>query len=372
MKVAHLTSVHSRYDTRIFLKMCSSLARHGFDVALVVADGKGNETIDGIRIYDVEGSRNRFFRMIAATTRVLKQAIKLDADIYHLHDPELIPIGLKLVKRCKKVIFDSHEDVPEQIINKPYLFSPINKIIAASYKFFQKLTCRQLNAIVTPTSHITNQFRKINPITVEVKNYPIINEFAMSSESNEHWNKNKVCYIGTLTLDRGLKELILALGYLKNDVRLELGGIFYENSFKQDLMIMPGWSSVSFHGQVGREEIRSVYNDCLAGLVVLHPKSNYVDALPVKMFEYMSAGLPVIASDFPLWKEIIEGHQCGICVNPMDPKAIAAAIDYLAENPELALEMGKRGRKAVEEKYNWATEEVKLISLYKNLLGSVE
>ena len=91
---------------------------------------------------------------------------------------------------------------------------------------------------------------------------------------------------------------------------------------------------------------------------------NHVNALPNKMFEYMSAGLPVIASNFPLWKEIVEGNKCGLTVNPLSPKEIAEAIRYLLAHPEEARKMGENGRKAVLEKYNWDNESRKLMVFY--------
>jgi glycosyltransferase involved in cell wall biosynthesis len=95
---------------------------------------------------------------------------------------------------------------------------------------------------------------------------------------------------------------------------------------------------------------------------------NHIDAQPNKMFEYMSAGLPLIASDFPLWREIVEGNDCGVCVDPADPAAIAEAIDRLVENPDLARRMGENGQRAVHERYNWAIEEKKLLALYDTVL----
>ena len=105
----------------------------------------------------------------------------------------------------------------------------------------------------------------------------------------------------------------------------------------------------------------------MAGLVTFYPLPNHVDAQPNKMFEYMSSGLPVIASNFPLWKKIIEGNKCGLCVDPLDPAAIAKAIDYIVSHPDEARAMGENGKRAVYEKYNWGVESEKLISLYRSL-----
>ena len=85
------------------------------------------------------------------------------------------------------------------------------------------------------------------------------------------------------------------------------------------------------------------------------------------MFEYMATGLPVIVSNFPLWKEIVEDNKCGITVNPLDPQEIARAVEYLCSNPELMEKMGRNGRKTVMGKYNWGNESKILLSVYSSL-----
>jgi len=364
--VAHLTSVHSRSDTRIFHKECRSLRSASFTVSLIVADGKGDQEDSGISIYDVGRPRNRFDRMLNTGNLILRKASNLDADIYHLHDPELIPIGLKLKKLGKKVIFDAHEDVPKQILSKPYLNPVVRKLISKAFEKYEAWACKKFDAIVAATPFIKNKFLLINEITIDVNNYPILGELKNVSH-NSFINRRDVCYIGGLTTVRGIKELVLAIGAAKGNSRLKIAGTFSEKNLEVEIKRAAGWARVDVLGWLDREGVRTLLNSSLAGLVTLHPTPNYIDALPVKMFEYMSAGLPVIASNFPGWREIIEGNDCGICVDPLDPESIAAAIDTLTQDPLEAERMGSNGSSAVNLRYNWQIEKEKLLNLYSML-----
>jgi len=365
-KITHLTSAHQRYDTRIFIKMCSSLAKcEDYEVSLVVADGNGNETKNNVNIVDI-GAKigGRLSRMTKTVNKVFKKAVELDVDIYHLHDPELIPIGLKLKKLGKKVIFDSHEDVPKQMLGKPYLNPPLRRLIGAVFGMYESYACAKFDAIIAATPYIRDKFLEINLNTVDINNFPLLEELVNASE----WEKkqNEVAYVGGIAKIRGIEEVVQALGYT-NEIRLNLAGEFSEASVEVSVKNYAAWSKVNELGFLNRAQVGGVLAKSKVGLVTFHPLPNHIDAQPNKMFEYMSAGLPIITSNFPLWREIVEGNECGLCVNPLNPKAIGEAIQYLIDNPAQAERMGGNGRKAVESKFNWPVEEKKLLDLYKGL-----
>ena len=368
-KIVHLTSAHPRYDTRIFVKMCSSLTTLGGQVSLVVADGKGNENITGIDIFDVGArSGHRLRRMTNTVKRVLDKAKLLDADIYHLHDPELMLIASALKKMGKKVVFDAHEDLPLQVLSKPYLNPFVAKIVSKLVARYENYVCSRIDAVVTATPFIRDKFLKVNVNTVDINNFPILSELTTVDTSNFHKRKN-CCYIGGITKVRGIEEIVQSLDLLDDSIKLNLAGKFSEKSLEKSVKQYTGWNKVLEHGWLDRKGVHSILQDSFTGLVTLHPIINYQDALPVKMFEYMAAGLPVIYSDISLWKDIIEKEQCGISVDPYSAKDISNAINFLASNLDKAKGMGINGRQAVINKYNWGVEEKKLFKLYQGLLS---
>jgi glycosyltransferase involved in cell wall biosynthesis len=366
-RIAHLTSAHSRHDPRIFLKQCRSLAVAGYDVTLVVADGLGDAKTDGVAFVDAGKATGRLNRFAKTTRRVLEKARDLDADLYHLHDPELLPAAWTLRKMGKHVIFDAHEDLPAQILSKAYLPKSTRRAVSFATAVLERFVASRISFVVAATPAIRNKFSRMGIRALDINNFPLVSEF----EANATWDSKarEVCYVGGITAIRGIEQLVGAMASVTSGARLNLVGTFTGAGFENKVKASPGWPNVTYLGQLARSGVREVLTRSLAGIVTFLPEPNHVEAQPNKMFEYMSAGIPLIASDFPLWRDIVEGNNCGICVDPFDSKAIASAIDRLVESPDLARQMGENGRRAVMEQYNWDVEEEKLIDLYAKVLS---
>lgn len=365
MKIAHLTSAHPRDDIRIYRKMCCSLATK-YQVSLVVADGKGNEkTEQNVSIVDVGKLTGRLARMTKTVKKVLAKALELKADIYHIHDPELIPAGLTLIKKGYKVIFDAHEDLPKQLKSKPYLNSIMQKVLPLVFEYYERYAFKKFTGLIGATPIITEKLAHINSHSYNVNNYPILGE--LSNEVDWQSKENEVCYLGGIAQIRGIKEVVASLAHAPK-VKLNLAGRFSESQVEAEVKTWPSWQQVNELGFIDRQQAAHTLARSKAGIVTFHNVPNHVDAQPNKMFEYMSAGLPIITSNFPLWRQVVEGNECGICVDPNEPKQIADAINYLIDNPEQAKAMALNGLKAVQQKYNWDAEQQVLFQLYEELV----
>lgn len=366
IKVCHVTSAHNRYDVRIFHKECKSLASNGYDVTLLVNDNLPDEYIDGVNIISTNYSpQNRYQRMISSKKQIKRRIIEVDSDIYHLHDPDLLPIGNKLKRLGGKVIFDSHEDVPNQITDKSWIPLLIRNLIANVYKSYEKYSTKKYDAVISVTPHIVERFSKINPNSIMITNYPIINP---DPDKNIVRNPNNaICFAGGINQQWNHDIIILAIEKIKG-IKYILAGKG-KKDYLESLERLPGWSNVDYRGKVPHQEVKEIYAQAMAGIALNYSNQAKGEGTlgNTKLFEYMAAQLPVICSDYKLWKEIIEGNQCGICINPNNEDEIKNAILYILNNSKEAQEMGKNGRKAVLERYNWKLQEKTMLDLYRQL-----
>ena len=362
-KICHVTSVHPYKDGRIFRKECQSLAKV-YDVSLIAPNTETKEE-DGIHVYGVNLPKGRLKRMRNLHV-VFQKMMEVDAEVYHFHDPELIPIGFKAKKYGKKVIFDSHEDVPLQISEKDWIPGPFRKIISSLYRHYEENRLSCYDALVSVTPSIVDRLKGCNPNTYQITNYPILKDF----EDQRTW-KNQICFTGGISAQWMHDNVIRSIENV--NVKYVLAGVV-EGNYMDYLKELPAWEKVDYKGVVAPLEVSIIQQDCFAGIALNDYVANVGYKLGslgnTKLFEYMMSGIPVIATDFILWKEIIEKYKCGICVNPRNVNAINEAIIYLKDHPEEAKRMGNNGRKAVEEEFNWKSQEKILLDMYDKVMKS--
>lgn len=369
MKVCHLTSVHPAEDIRIYVKECRYLSQSGLDVTLVVGN---SETYikDDVKIVGVPiQAGNRYVRILKGPIKIYQKALEIDADVYHFHDPELLPVGVLLQRKGKKVIYDVHEDVPEQVLSKEWIPAPFRRLISKAVKGIEKYASSRFSAVVTATPTINKRFETYNANSVVIHNFPIMNELTIDETSQENMKKETAIYIGGITRLRGISEMVDAFEIINHHetIPLSLAGKFSPEKLEGEMKGKSGWQFVDHAGWLSREEVKESLSRAFVGLVLLHPEPRYIVSYPIKLFEYMSAGIPVIASNFPLWEQIVHDSGCGVCVDPLNPEAISDAVLWFYRNPEEAKKMGASGRKAIIEKYNWEKEAERLVELYRAL-----
>ncbi len=361
-----MTTVHSATDSRIFSKECRSLIQAGWRVILI-APSERDDTREGVWIRAVP-PRRRLARMTRGVWDVYRVARDIPADVYHLHDPELIAAGLLLRLRRKRVIYDAHEDLPAHILAKSWIPRRVQSLASAFSAWLLSLVGSHFSAIVAVTEAVAARFPAHK--TVVVHNFPRPEEFSASTRAPYEARPANLVYIGGISELRGVREMVAATARLPSDLeaRLKLIGRCQPAILREQVQTFPGADDrVDVLGWKSTVEVAQLLAESRIGLCLLHPLPNYMESLPTKLFEYMAAGLPVIASDFPLWRTIVQQAGCGLLVDPFDTMAIAAAAAELLRDPTRAEEMGRRGRAAVEANYTWSSEASKLEGLYERL-----
>ena len=369
-KIIQVTTLHDRYDERIYYKISKSLAKKYY-IILLCADGKGDEIKNAFEILDLGLiKKNHFFGRILLNLKIIINCFSLKGDCYHFHDPELIFTGVLLRIFNYKVIFDSHEHIPEDILSKDRIPQKFRFIITNIYIFLEKFLLKFYSGLIAATPYIRDHLKKINHNTIDINNY-----VRLDNEIIQNINKVKnskgyqyICYVGGIAKIRGIKQLVQALELTRNRVVLHLAGNFSPSSFEHELKALSGWRHVNYLGFVNKDILMSKYSNKL-GIIPFLNLPNNTHAQPNKMFEYMSYKLPIACSNFNLWRNIVENNHCGKTFNPSDPGSIADTIDYIIDHSEESKKMGENGYQAVITKYNWNIEEQKLFSFYQKILS---
>lgn len=371
IKICHVTSVHSRYDVRIFQKECISLNKIGYDVSLLVNDTIPSEFIDGIKIISTgRRNNNKWKRIFLDVPRMRRELIQIDARVYHLHDPELLTLVRFLKKKGKMVIFDSHEDYPSTVGVKEWIPKLFRRIIRNFYEYYERRTIKLCDGAVVCYHWTAERFSEICRQVQMILNFPIVNNGWKIKQN--YFTSRSLCFAGGISRQWCHHEIVKALGII-GDATYKVAGRV-SDEYLNELQNLNGWDHVRFFGKLTHEDVYSkIYSNSSIGIVILDyiPQCKFTvgNLSNTKFFEVMYAGLPIICTDFDLWKKIVDQEHCGICVNPHNIEQIVSAIKYFLDNPDIAKQMGENGRNAVLKKYNWGTEEQKLLDFYDRVLN---
>ncbi len=371
-KITHLTSVHSRYDTRIFIKMCTSLAKmNHYDVSLVVADGKGDEVKNNVHFFDVgKREKSRLSRITKTVRKVFLKAKELDSDIYHFHDPELIPIGRKLKKLGKKVIFDIHENTDLQILQKDWIPLYLRKIISFIYVKYENYNCKKFDLLIVPQKSMHDKYKNFSK-TILIFNFPHqINVDSIDLLSNI--DKYHLLYSGSVGEARGIwnmLNLIEELQKIDKRYKLTIAGKI-EKSLLEKVKNHNAWEYTEYLGLLTKEQVYKVYRNNTIGLILFNNVGQYYMAYSLKLFEYMQNGMLVIMPNFGDWLEFNNKFKVGLNVDTSNPKEIAEQIHQL--NLEDILIILRNNIIQVNKYFIWESQEKQLIESYEKLICSIK
>lgn len=365
-KVVHLTSVHPASDARIAYRECATLADAGYEVVLVAA-GPVAAVPAGVRLRTVPAPRSRVERMTRTVWAVYRAARAERADVYHFHDPELMFAGIALRAAGARVVFDVHEDIPQDIADKPWIPAPMRAPISAASALALRMMQRFYSAIVTATPAIARRFPHRR--TVVVHNYPRIEELPANASRPLAERDRAVIYLGSVTELRCIEEMVRAAASpaLGPGIVVRIAGTFENGDLERRIRSLPSWKRVEYLGLLPRGEAMRALENARVGLLLFRAAANHDECMPTKLFEYLGAGLPVVISNTMQCSSIVLENDCGVVVDPRDIDGVARAITFLVENPAIASAMGERGRSLVTERYQWSSEANKLTKLYAEI-----
>lgn len=368
-----ITVVHRPLDVRIFHKQARTLAEHGWEVTLIAPGETAEQIVEGVRVLGLP--RLRRWQRLLNWLRALRLALRMGADIYHVHDPELLLLAPALrVFTRKPIIYDVHEDYRLSILEKPWIPKPLRPFAGKVFNCLEMLLVRAVNVVVYVTPPIGQRYTGVARQCVQVANFAMCSQY--QEEPTQERTPGLVIAVGGMTPIRGYDALLDAFKLVLEthaEAKLLLVGTADSEDYGRQLQerahSLGIEDRVEFAGRLPFPEVRNALASASVAVLPYIPVSAHRVAYPTKLFEYMAAGVPCVASDLPLCKEIIEGARCGLVVSGGEPQALADGLLHLLKNPEAAREMGKRGRQAFLFQYTWEGEGKRLVELYDKLVA---
>ncbi len=352
---------HKPFDTRIFHKEAKSLHQAGWEVIIIIPNGE-DFSKEGIQIISVPLPKKGWEQLVKCPWKIFRKALKQPGNsIFHLQDSELLLVGIALKCFGRKVVYDAHEDTPLQISYQHWIPWLVKKPYTWFYRLLEKVAGWWFDAVIVAEPVIAKYFPK-DKVTL-IRNFPIASSFR---NEISHSGNNRLVYVGLLSKPRGIIEMLEGYRLAREKVAIEfvLGGKFAPASLETELLTK---YKVHYKSWLPYDEMIVALYSSSIGIIVPHPIERYRTNYPVKLFEYMAAGLPVIASKEGESAEFVKEADAGILIDPLSPQEISDAVVKLVLDPTVAWAMGARGKALIMEKYNWEMESKSLIRLYNSL-----
>ena len=379
-----LLSNSFRPDPRV-LKEANGLAQRGHHISIVCWD-RAHELapyespysgVEVIRIQNVPSTYGLGIGQISRLIRFWRAALpyldKIKPDIVHCHDFDTLPAGLLWGKIHRRpVVYDAHEYYADLV--RPRLRGKTGHLLYRLINWSESIGARLSTAVITVDEILAATYKKQNDTVVIIGHYPEKNLAQAAAPVFTH-PELRLLYIGRLSADRGILTYIDLLRQARQaglPARLILAGVFTPPAEEGRLRAsMAGVEdAVDIIGWLPYDQIPALLQSCDIGLCILSPEERYIKALPVKLFEYMACGLPVIASNFPAIAGIVNTVHCGTLVEPhCSTDVIAQIVSEWWANPEAPGHLGENGRQAVLEQYNWEALVDRLDGLYRSLVS---
>lgn len=371
VRVVHLSSFHQPLDVRIFYKECRTLAEAGHEVHLIIRDPPV-DLRDGVQFHrlDRADDRGRLTRIRSRLSNAYRITRSLNPRVCHFHESELILVGLLLRLHGVTVIYDAHENAPQEVVTLHRGHPLTGRLRSLGIAALESVAMKLLSGFVCATPAIARRFPPHK--TALVQNFPLRAEYDLSHDAPPLSQRPlRIVYVGGISAIRSIREMVRAMEHLPDSLsaaRLVIAGEFSDDALEAEVRALPGWARVDYLGWQSREQVSQILAEGRVGLVLYYPTPDHLEAQPNKLFEYMAAGLPSVSSNFPYWRGIVDSVRCGRSADPTDPRSIADAIAWLLERPEEAQAMGERGRMAVLERFNWENEARRLLGFYEQMI----
>jgi len=374
-KICIISTVHNAFDVRVFFKEAKSLQKQGYQISFIVKHPQ-NSVVDGVKIIALPEVKSRLRRILILPLKALVLALREKADLYHFHDPELLFTGymLKVLTR-EAVIYDAHEDFPSTVFARDWIPDPLKSIISKGVNFLELGLSKKFDAVITADPAVTQRFSEVHQKISMLLNVPpreLVNTPPVDIDVRE----KSLVHIGSLSRSRGIwftLEVIEELVAMHVDFQLDLYVKTTPDKTLADLsnqiVEKDLGSYVKIIEAIPYERLLHLLRNYKIGLIPFLNMDKYRKNIATKMFDYMAAGLAVIASDLPPQRFVVASANCGELVEPENPEAYAIAIKKLLETPEKIYSMGLNGWSAIQDQYCWEEEEKKLFKLYADLLG---